>query len=97
MSRSRGKALTPKYPPVYRLYADVVRPRRVFVLREDLDGLVHFALDEASDKANAVPWCFSKTGARLVIFFRYDKGRQYEMPTCLWCLNEPYKLSRRPL
>lgn len=89
------KTPKPKYPPVYALFSDMVRPRRVFVLREDLAGLVHFALDEASDKANAVPYCFAKTGARLVIFFRYDRGRMYEMPTCFWCMNETYKLSRR--
>jgi len=85
----------PRLPECYVLLNDMVKPRRRFILRNDTHGVVHFALDEASDSALAVPYCHAQSRARLVVFFRYKK--EFFVPTCLWCLSEPYKKSRRSL
>lgn len=87
--------MKPRKPDVYVLLSDMVRPRRRFILRDDTGGVVHFALDEMSDSGLAVPYCHSQSRARLVIFFRYKK--EFFVPTCFWCLNEPYKPARRSL
>jgi hypothetical protein len=83
-----------KSPAVYILWSDMVNPRRLFILREDTRGLVHFALDEMSDSALAVPYCHAESHVRLVVFFRAKQ--EFFMPTCFWCLNEPYKKAKRP-
>lgn len=87
----------PKRPPVYVLLNDLTRPRRRMILREAPTGLVHWADDTHTDQALAVAYCYAKTGARLSTFFRYNRDATFEKPTCLWCVLEPYKESRRPL
>jgi len=88
--------MKPTKPPVYVLLNDPVLPRRRMILREDPTGLVHWADDTHTDQALAVPYCFTKTNARLAVFFRYNHA-PFVMPTCLWCALEPYKVSRRRL
>jgi hypothetical protein len=84
-------------PPVYVLLNDSTRPRRRMILRDDVNGLVHWARDDTGDNLGALAHCFPQTNARLVIFWRYNPTRVCSMPTCLWCVLEPYKLSRRRL
>lgn len=68
------------------LRSDVVRPRRLMMLREDVGGVIHWACLEFEHSATAVPYCSS--GARLAVFFRTPPEKPYEMPTCFWCIQE---------
>lgn len=66
------------------LFSDLVRPRRLMMLRCDVGGVVHWASLEHEYSPYAEPYCSS--GALLERFFRRTPETDY--PTCFWCMQE---------